>query len=102
MWEKHVQIPDVEWKIRVESGRAGSCAWVCHMPALSLHHPTIKVTHSCYRYKQLIEHSGFNFTKEQKQILKPQSSHVAELLSHNQVMFPGIFPGLTYFSYCLP
>lgn len=39
---------------------------------------------------------------EQNQILKPQSSHVAELLSPGELMFTDIFPDLSYFGYYLP
>lgn len=85
-----------------ESGRAGSCILVFHMPALSLHHLAIKVTHSSEQYTQLIEHFWFHFNTEQKQIVKPQNSHVAELLSPSQLMFTDIFPDLTYFGYYLP
>lgn len=85
-----------------ESGRAGSCAQVFYMPALSLHHPVIKVTHSSHQYTQSIEHFWFHFNMEQNQILKPQSSHVAELLSPGELMFTDIFPDLSYFGYYLP
>lgn len=86
----------------LESGRAGSCTWVLHMLAPSLHHPAIKVTHLSYQYTQQTEHFCFHFSVEQKQILKPQSSHVAELLSLGQLIFADIFPDLGYLGYCLP
>jgi len=38
---------------------------------------------------------------EKKQILKPQSSHVAELLSLGQLISTDIFPDLSYFGYYL-
>jgi len=38
---------------------------------------------------------------EQNQIFKPQSNHVAELLSPGQLTFTNIFPDLSYFGYYL-